>query len=163
MTDTQRPSYQPRILIADDQPDVLKALRLLLKPESFQIETASSVVEIIDTVKARDFDVVLMDLNYVRGETSGEQGLDVLTRIKQVDDMLPVVVMTAWSSVELAVEAMRRGASDFIPKPWKNERLLAVLRTQIELGQALHKSKQLEQENVLLRGESSQSLIAQSQ
>ncbi|MGD2093583.1 MAG: sigma-54 dependent transcriptional regulator [Phycisphaerales bacterium] len=162
MTDTQKPSYQPRILIADDQPDVLKALRLLLKPEGFQIATASSVVEIIDTAKARDFDVVLMDLNYVRGETSGEQGLDVLTSIKQVDDMLPVVVMTAWSSVELAVEAMRRGASDFIPKPWKNERLLAVLRTQIELGQALHKSKQLEQENVLLRGESSQSLIAQS-
>jgi DNA-binding NtrC family response regulator len=162
MTDSQRPSYQPRILIADDQPDVLKALRLLLKPEGFQIETASSVAEIIDTVKTQDFDVVLMDLNYVRGETSGEQGLDVLTRIKQVDDMLPVVVMTAWSSVELAVEAMRRGASDFVPKPWKNERLLAVLRTQIELGRALHKSKQLEQENVLLRGESSQSLIAQS-
>jgi CheY-like chemotaxis protein len=72
MTDSQRPSYQPRILIADDQPDVLKALRLLLKPEGFQIETASSVAEIIDTVKTQDFDVVLMDLNYVRGETSGE-------------------------------------------------------------------------------------------
>ncbi len=162
MTDTQRPSYQPRILIADDQPDVLQALRLLLNQEGFQIETASSAAEIIDAVRTRDFDVVLMDLNYVRGETSGEQGLNVLTSIQQIDDMLPVVVMTAWSSVELAVKAMRRGASDFLPKPWKNERLLTVLRTQIELGQALHKSKQLEQENVLLKNESSQSLIAQS-
>jgi len=162
MTDEQRPSYEFSILIADDQPDVLKALRLLLKPEGFQIETASSVAEIIDSVKARDFDVILMDLNYVRGETSGQQGLDVLSRIQQIDDMLPVVVMTAWSSVELAVEAMRRGARDFIPKPWKNERLLTVLRTQVELSRALQKGKQLEQENVLLKDQSSQSLIAES-
>ncbi len=162
MTDEQKSSYESSILIADDQPDVLKALRLLLKPEGFQIETASSVAEIIDSVKGRDFDVILMDLNYVRGETSGQQGLDVLSRIRQIDDMLPVVVMTAWSSVELAVEAMRRGARDFIPKPWKNERLLTVLRTQVELGRALRKGKQLEQENVLLKDQSSQSLIAES-
>ncbi|HEY43750.1 MAG TPA: sigma-54-dependent Fis family transcriptional regulator [Anaerolineae bacterium] len=162
MTDKQKFSFEPRILIADDQPDVLKALRLLLKPEGFQIETASSVAEIIDSVKTRDFDVILMDLNYVRGETSGQQGLDVLYRIHNIDDMLPVVVMTAWSSVELAVEAMRRGARDFIPKPWKNERLLTILRTQVELGRALRKGKQLEQENVLLKDENSQLLIAES-
>ncbi len=162
MTDEQKSSCESNILIADDQPDVLKALHLLLKPEGFQIETASSVAEIIDSVKSRDFDVILIDLNYVRGETSGQQGLDVLSRIRQIDDMLPVVVMTAWSSVELAVEAMRRGARDFIPKPWKNERLLTVLRTQIELGRALRKGKQLEQENVLLKDQSSQSLIAKS-
>ncbi len=162
MTDAQRPSGEPKILIADDQPDVLKALRLLLKPEGFQIETASSVDEIIDSVRTRDFDVVLMDLNYVRGQTSGEQGLDVLSRIQQMDNMLPVVVMTAWSSVELAVEAMRRGARDFIPKPWKNERLLTILRTQVELSRALQNSKQLEQEIVYLRNESSESLIAES-
>jgi DNA-binding NtrC family response regulator len=162
MADEQKSSNESNILIADDQPDVLKALRLLLKPEGFQIETASSVAEIIDSVKSRDIDVVLMDLNYVRGETSGRQGLDVLTRIRQIDDTLPVIVMTAWSSVELAVEAMRRGARDFIPKPWKNERLLTVLRTQIELGHALRKGKQLEQENVLLKDQSSKSLIAES-
>jgi DNA-binding NtrC family response regulator len=162
MAEPQRFSFEPKILIADDQPDVLKALRLLLKPEGFQIETASSVAEIINAVRRQDFDVVLMDLNYVRGETSGEQGLNVLTKIHEIDDMLPVVVMTAWSSVELAVEAMRRGARDFIPKPWKNERLLAVLRTQIELVQALRKGRQLEQENVLLKNDSAHSLIASS-
>ena len=162
MTDEQKTSCESSILIADDQPDVLKALRLLLKPDGFKIETASSVAEIIDSVKTHDFDVILMDMNYVRGETSGQQGLDVLSLIRQIDDILPVVVMTAWSSVELAVEAMRRGARDFISKPWKNERLLTVLRTQIELGRALRKGKQLEQENVLLKNQSFQSLIAES-
>jgi DNA-binding NtrC family response regulator len=162
MADEQKFSDESDILIADDQPDVLKALRLLLKPEGFQVETASSVTEIIDSVKRRDFDVVLMDLNYVRGETSGKQGLDVLSRIRQIDDTLPVIVMTAWSSVELAVEAMRRGARDFIPKPWKNERLLTVLRTQIELGRALRKGRQLEQENILLKDQRSRLLIAES-
>ena len=162
MTETQRLSDQPHILIADDQPDVLKALRLLLKPEGFEIDTASSVAEIIDSVKTRDFDVVLMDLNYVRGQTSGQQGLDVLSRIKQIDNTLPVVVMTAWSSVELAVEAMRRGARDFMPKPWKNERLLTVLHTQVELSRSLRKGRLLEQQIVYLKNEGSKSLIAQS-
>ena len=162
MTETQRLSDQSRILIADDQSDVLKALRLLLKPEGFQIDTASSVAEIIDSVKTYDFDVVLMDLNYVRGQTSGQQGLDVLSRIKQIDNTLPVIVMTAWSSVELAVEAMRRGARDFMPKPWKNERLLTVLHTQVELSRSLRKGRNLEQEIVNLKNEDTQSLIAQS-
>ncbi|MFC1605111.1 response regulator, partial [Planctomycetota bacterium] len=146
-------SSLPRILIGDDQPDVLKALRLLLKPEGYRIETVSSVPDIINAIKNGDFDVVLMDLNYVRGNTSGEEGLDLLSRIQQIDSTLPVVVMTAWSSVELAVKAMSRGARDFVPKPWKNERLLAVLRTQIELSRALRKERQLEQENLLLRSE----------
>ena len=153
MIDKQKFSFEPRILIADDQPDVLKALRLLLKPEGFQVEMASSATQIIEAVKSQDFNIVLMDLNYMRGETSGEQGLDVLLKIQQIDCLLPVVVMTAWSSVELAVEAMRRGARDFIPKPWNNERLLTVLRTQIELSQALRKSRQLEQEVVYLKNE----------
>ncbi len=162
MTGKQTSSYKSSILIADDQPDVLKALHLLLKPEGYHIETASSVAEIIDAVKSRDFDAILMDMNYVRGETSGQQGLDVLSNIRHIDNTLPVVVMTAWSSVELAVEAMRRGARDFIPKPWKNERLLTILRTQIELGRALRKGNQLEQENVLLKDQNAQSLIAES-
>jgi DNA-binding NtrC family response regulator len=156
------PSSLPRILIGDDQLDVLKALRLLLKPEVYQIETVSSALDIINAIREHDFDVVLMDLNYVRGDTSGEEGLDLLSRIQQIDSTLPVVVMTAWSTVEIAVEAMRRGAKDFVPKPWKNERLLAILRTQIELSRALRKERQLEQENLLLRDETRQLLIAES-
>ena len=155
-------SSAARILIGDDQPDVLKALRLLLKPEGYQIETVSSALDIINAIREHDFDVVLMDLNYVRGDTSGEEGLDLLSRIQQIDSTLPVVVMTAWSTVEIAVEAMRRGAKDFVPKPWKNERLLAILRTQIELSKALRKERQLEQENLLLRDETRQLLIAES-
>lgn len=155
-------SSLPKILIGDDQPDVLKALRLLLKPEGYRIETVSSVPGIINAIRDSDFDVVLMDLNYVRGNTSGEEGLDLLFRIQQIDSTLPVVVMTAWSSVELAVKAMSRGARDFVPKPWKNERLLAVLRTQIELSRALRKERQLEQENLLLRSKTHKLLIAES-
>jgi DNA-binding NtrC family response regulator len=153
---------RPRILIADDQADVLKALRLLLRPEGYEITTASSVQEIIDAVQSKDFDVVLMDLNYVRGETSGRQGLDVLAKMRHIDEPLPVVVMTAWSSVDLAVEAMRRGARDFVQKPWKNERLLSVLQTQVELGRALRQSRKLSQEIDYLKDESRKVLIAES-
>ncbi len=151
-----------RILIGDDQPDVLRALRLLLKPEGYRIEAAGSAAEILQAVAEHDFDAALLDLNYVRGSTSGQEGLDLLFKIQQIDSTLPVVVMTAWSSVELAVEAMRRGARDFVTKPWKNERLLTILRTQVELGRALRKGRQLEQENLLLRSEARPLLIAQS-
>ena len=151
-----------KILIADDQADVLKALRLLLRPDGYRIKTASSVEEIVDEVNSNDFDVVLMDLNYVRGETSGRQGLDLLKRIRQIDESLPVVVMTAWSSIEIAVEVMRCGARDFIQKPWKNERLLSVLQTQVELGRALRKSRKLSQEIDYLKDESRKILIAES-
>lgn len=151
-----------RILIGDDQPDVLRALRLLLKPEGYDVEAAGSAAEILSAIREHDFDVALMDMNYVRGSTSGQEGLDLLFKIQQIDGTLPVVVMTAWSSVELAVEAMRRGARDFVTKPWKNERLLAILRTQVELGRALRKGRQLEQENLLLRGEAKPLMIAQS-
>ncbi|MFC1762108.1 sigma-54-dependent transcriptional regulator [Planctomycetota bacterium] len=150
------------ILIADDQADVLKALRLLLKPEGYTLETASSTIEIEQAAIKGQYDAVLMDMNYVRGETSGEQGLNVLARLRKIDPTLPVIVMTGWSSVELAVEAMRQGARDFVPKPWKNERLLAILRTQVDLGRALRRSQRLEQENVLLKDEVTQSLVAES-
>lgn len=152
----------PRVLIGDDQPDVLRALRLLFKPEGFQIETASSAAGMIMAVQGAEFDVVLMDMNYVRGNTSGTEGLDLLSEIQKIDSTLPIIVITAWGSVELAVEAMRRGARDFVPKPWKNERLLTIVRTQIELGRALRRKQQLEQENLLLRGDSMQDLIAES-
>src|ERR687886_2987923 len=144
-------SKAPRILIADDQPDVLEALRLLLKREGFEIESAASPAAVMGALKSKDFDLLLIDLNYTQDTTSGAEGLDLLTRIAQADATLPVVVMTAWGTVELAVEAMRRGARDFIQKPWENARLLTVLRTQIELGRALRKGQQLEAENQLLR------------
>src|SRR6266705_2746471 len=126
----------PRVLIADDQPDVLEALRLLLKTEGYQIELVSSPAGVLNALDAREFDVVLMDLNYARDTTSGQEGLDLLSRIQALDTTLPVVVMTAWSSVKVAVEAMRRGARDFVKKPWENERLAAILRNQIALGKA---------------------------
>jgi len=158
----QRITDTSRILIADDQADVLKALRLLLKPEGYEIKTVSSVEEIIDVVNRTDIDIVLMDLNYVRGETSGRQGLDLLKRISQIDESLPVVVMTAWGSIELAVEAMRHGAGDFVQKPWKNERLLSVLRTQAELGRALRKGRKLSQEIDYLKDQDRKMLITES-
>jgi DNA-binding NtrC family response regulator len=151
-----------RVLVADDQPDVLEALRLLLKGEGYHLETASSPAGIMAALDAREFDVALMDLNYARDTTSGEEGLDLLSRIQRLDGTLPVVVMTAWGSVELAVEAMRRGARDFIQKPWDNARLLAIIRTQIELSQALRRGRRLEAENRLLRDENRPRMIAES-
>jgi DNA-binding NtrC family response regulator len=156
-----RPS-EPRVLIADDQADVLEALRLLLKAEGFQLESASSPAGVLAAVEAREFDVALIDLNYTRDTTSGEEGLNLLSRTQSIDPTLPVVVMTAWGSVEIAVEAMRRGARDFIQKPWDNARLLAIIRTQIELSQALRKGQRLEAENSLLRGEGLPKVVAES-
>ena len=156
-----RPS-EPRVLIADDQSDVLEALRLLLKAEGFQLESASSPAGVLAAVEAREFDVALIDLNYARDTTSGEEGLNLLSRIQGIDPTLPVVVMTAWGSVEIAVEAMRRGARDFIQKPWDNARLLAIIRTQIELSQALRKGQRLEAENSLLRGDGLPKIVAES-
>jgi len=155
-------SADPRVLIADDQSDVLEALRLLLKGEGFQLETASSPAGVLAAVEAREFDVALIDLNYTRDTTSGEEGLNLLSRIQGTDPTLPVVVMTAWGSVEVAVEAMRRGARDFIQKPWDNARLLAIVRTQIELSQAIRKGQRLEAENSILRGEGMPNIIAES-
>jgi DNA-binding NtrC family response regulator len=153
---------EPRVLIADDQGDVLEALRLLLKAEGFQLETASSPAGVLAAVEAREFDVALIDLNYARDTTSGEEGLNLLSRIQGIDPTLPVVVMTAWGSVEVAVEAMRRGARDFVQKPWDNARLMAIIRTQMELSQALRKGQRLEAENSLLRGDGMPKLIAES-
>ncbi len=141
----------PRFLIADDQPDVLEALRLLLKGEGFHAESAQSPAEVLDRLARSDFDCALIDLNYARDTTSGQEGLDLLSRIRELDDKFPVVVMTAWGSLDVAVEAMRRGARDFVQKPWDNARLLSILRTQTELANALRKGERLEAENQLLR------------
>ena len=152
----------PSILIADDQPDVLEALRFLIKGEGYQSEAAGSPAAVLDALESRDFDAVLMDLNYTRDTTSGAEGLDLLNRIQSLDANLPVIVMTAWGSVELAVEAMRRGARDFIQKPWDNARLSAILKTQIELGRALRAGQRLEAENRVLRAERFPQVVARS-
>jgi DNA-binding NtrC family response regulator len=153
-----------RILLADDQPDVLQALRLLLKAEGCEIDTATSPASVLAAVDARDFDVAIIDLNYTRDTTSGLEGLSLLSKLQALDTPMPVVVMTAWGTVDLAVEAMRRGARDFIQKPWDNERVLAVVRTQVELARALRRSQRLEAENRVLRdqGTNRPTLIAES-
>ena len=151
-----------RILVADDQPDVLEALRLLLKAEGYQIETAKSPSAVLKAVEARDFSLAIIDLNYARDTTSGQEGLDLLAKLQTADPSLPVVVMTAWASVEVAVEAMRRGAKDFITKPWENPRLIAIVRNQIELAGAVRAYRRLEQENQILRGKGGPTLIAQA-
>ena len=155
-------SSAPRILIADDQRDVLEALKLLLKAEGYDVETATSPRGVLTALDARDFDALLIDMNYTRDTTSGAEGFDLLARLQTLDRAPPVVVMTAWGSVDGAVEAMRRGARDYIEKPWDNRRLLATLRTQVELGRALRKSRQLELENRALRKEGFPELIAES-
>jgi DNA-binding NtrC family response regulator len=141
-----------RILIADDQPDVLEALRILLKGEGYQTDTVTSLGAVINSLEKRTYALLMMDLNYTRDTTSGQEGLQVIPRVQALDDTLPIVVMTAWATVDLAVEAMKLGARDFVTKPWDNDRLLAIVRTQIALGSALRKSQQLEAKNELLRG-----------
>jgi DNA-binding NtrC family response regulator len=156
-------AHRYRILLADDQQDIRESLRLLLKNEGYETYAAASPAEALVAIEAREFDAVLMDLNYTRDTTSGREGLDLLTAIQRVDSTLPVIVMTAWSSVELAVEAMRLGARDFLQKPWENSRLLSILRTQIDLRQALRRATRLEAENRLLSVEARPTLIAESE
>jgi DNA-binding NtrC family response regulator len=150
------------VLIADDQADVLESLRLLLKPEGFAVRTATSPEAVVAAVEDHDFDVVLMDLNYTRDTTSGGEGLQLLADLQALDSTLPVVVMTAWGSVELAVHAVQCGARDFVEKPWDNERLLSILRTQVSLGRALRHGQRVEAENSVLRTQASPTLIATS-
>ena len=153
----------PRLLLADDQRDVIEALRLLLKPEGYELGAVSSPGGVLEALQKQEFDAALIDLNYTRDTTSGQEGLDLLSQIQAMDSTFPVIVMTAWGNVELAVEAMRRGARDFIQKPWENARLLSVLRTQVELGRALRMGQRLEAENRLLRAEGRPAFIAESE
>jgi DNA-binding NtrC family response regulator len=141
-----------RILIADDQKDVLEALRILLKPEGYQMDAVTSLAGVFASLEKREYSLLMMDLNYTRDTTSGQEGLEVIPRIQALDNTLPIVVMTAWATIDLAVEAMKLGARDFVPKPWDNDRLLAIVRTQIELSAALRKGRRLEATNQLLRG-----------
>jgi len=152
---------RPRILIADDQADVLDALRLLLK-ERCDLTTANSPGAVLRAVEHALFDLLIIDLNYTRDTTSGNEGLDLLSQLHAWDSTLPIVVMTAWGSIELAVEAMKRGARDFVQKPWENERLQAIVATQVELGRALRQGQRLEIENRILRDECYPRMIAES-
>ena len=164
MNPAANPRTRPQgcVRVADDQADVREALRLVLKAEGFTVETASSPRATLAALGAREYDAVLMDLNYTRDTTSGEEGLDLLARIQALDSSLPVIVLTAWGTVDLAVEAMRRGARDFLQKPWDNARLAASVRTQIELAHALRLSQRLEAENRLLAAQGRPTLIAES-
>jgi len=151
-----------RILIADDQADVREALLLLFKSEGYSSQTVESPQEVLEVLRKEEFALVLMDLNYSRDTTSGQEGLELLSRIQELDNNAPVVVMTAWANLELAVEAMRRGARDFIQKPWDNVRLLTIIRTQLEFSQAVRQGKRLEAENEILRGQTRPNVIAES-
>ena len=155
-------TQKTRFLIADDQKDVLEALRLLLKGEGYEVQSAPSPAGVITAIENNDFDVVLIDLNYSRDTTSGREGLDLLKRITSMDQSLPVIVMTAWGSIDLAVEAMQRGAADFVQKPWDNARLLTIIRTQAELCQSRRHQERLEAENQLLRADGRPPMIAES-
>jgi len=148
------------VLAADDQQDILDALAMLLRPAGYEVDVVRSPLLVRDALNSASYDAVLIDLNYTRDTTSGQEGLDLLAEIAVMDGTLPVIVMTAWANVEVAVEAMRRGARDFVQKPWENERLLATLRTQVELRQALNRAQRLEAENRLLKPQGTPEFIA---
>lgn len=149
-----------RVLAADDQEHILEALEFLLRPEGYRVDKVRSPALVREALSSKSYDAVLIDLNYTRDTTSGQEGLDLLSEIVGLDATVPVIVMTAWANVELAVEAMRRGARDFIQKPWENERLVSILRTQIELHRALQQAARLEAENRLLRAEGRPEFLA---
>ena len=151
-----------RVLVADDDPDVLAALRLLLRGEGFEVQTVGSPARVLSAIEADDYDAALLDLNYARDTTSGREGVELVGRLRDLDPTLPVIVMTAWGSVGGAVAAVRSGARDYIEKPWDNGRLLATLRSQIELSAALRRARRLELENRLLAPDGEPSLIAES-
>ena len=149
-----------RVLVADDQPHILEAVELLLEPHGIQVDCVRSPQLLLEALGQADYDVLLIDLNYTRDTTSGQEGLDLLARLQEIDPRLPVIVMTAWGNIDLAVESIKRGARDFIQKPWENERLISLIRVHAELHQALKRARQLELENRLLRAEGMPDFIA---
>jgi sigma-B regulation protein RsbU (phosphoserine phosphatase) len=156
-------TIQPRILIADDQTDVLEALRLLLKGHDYQTEAVTSPMALLDAIARREFDLILMDLNYARDTTSGREGLDLLTQLQSVHDAPPIVVMTGWATVGLAVEAMQHGVGDFVEKPWVNTRLLEILKKQIEIGRDRREARRHELEESRAQNEIALQLHHQEQ
>jgi DNA-binding NtrC family response regulator len=153
---------QARLLVADDQPDVLEAVRMLARANGIDVRTATSPAAVLAICEAEDIDVCLIDLNYARDTTSGREGMDLLARLHDLDPALPVVVMTAWGSIEGAVEAIRRGARDYLQKPWDNQRLVATLRAQLELRQALRTANRLDAEAARTRTHELPAIVAKS-
>jgi DNA-binding NtrC family response regulator len=151
-----------RILVADDQREVREALRLLFKAEGIDAASVDGPRTALDALRKERFDAALIDLNYTRDTTSGAEGLELLRDIKKIDAELPVVVMTAWGTIDVAVEAMRLGAGDFIEKPWDNQRLMSVIRTQLALADSRGEAARLKRENEILRGEGDEPFIAES-
>lgn len=149
-----------KVLVADDQPPIIEAVELLLQPLGIHVDSVRSPQLLLEAFGHSDYDVLLIDLNYTRDTTSGQEGLDLLARLKEIDPRLPVIVMTAWGNIDLAVESIKRGARDFIQKPWENERLVSLIRVHAELHQALRRARQLELENRLLRAEGMPEFIA---
>ncbi len=156
------PSDVPRVIVADDQQDVLTAMRLLLKNDGMRVTTVSSPAGLLEAVRSESFDVAIIDLNYARDTTSGREGLDLIPQLQGVDPSLPIIVMTAWGTIDVAVEAMRRGARDFVEKPWDNHRVLAVIRNQASFSREVRHSRKLEAENQLLRSAGDEDFIAES-
>lgn len=154
---------QPRILIADDQTDVLEALRLLLKGHDYHTEAVTSPMALLDAIAHREFDLILMDLNYARDTTSGREGLDLLTQLQTIEGAPPVVVMTGWATVGLAVEAMQRGVGDFVEKPWVNARLVEIVKKQILIGQQRRDARRREMERIRAQSELAHHLKEQDQ
>jgi len=153
---------RPRVLGADDQQHVLEAIELLLRPQGYDVETAKSPALVREALATGSYDALLIDLNYTRDTTSGREGLDLLSEIVSLDSSIPVIVMTAWANIELAVEAIHRGARDFIQKPWENQRLLTILRTQVELRRTLQHAERLAAQNRLLEADGRPEFIASS-
>ena len=152
----------PALLIADDQPDIVEALRLLFKRDGYSVVTTNSPAGVLGALEAQEFDAALVDLNYARDTTSGREGLDLLARIRSQWPNVPVVVMTAWGSVDSAVEAMRLGARDYVQKPWDNTRLLTTVGVQVQLSRALHDARKLSEGTSRLQRSALPSLVAQS-
>ena len=150
MNETSR-ADAPRVIVADDQQDVLTAMRLLLKNDGMSVTTVSSPAGLLEAVRSESFDAAIIDLNYARDTTSGREGLDLIPQLLALDASLPVIVMTAWGTIDVAVEAMRRGARDFVEKPWDNHRVLSVIRNQASFSREVRHSRRLEAENQLLR------------
>ncbi|HET6168539.1 MAG TPA: sigma-54 dependent transcriptional regulator [Terracidiphilus sp.] len=159
MTDPRK-NERIRVLVADDQAHILEAVELLLQPQGIQVDCVRSPQLLLEALGQCDYDVLLIDLNYTRDTTSGREGLDLLARLQEIDPRLPVIVMTAWGNIDLAVESIKRGARDFIQKPWENERLVSLIRVHAELHQALRRARHLELENRLLRAEGMPEFIA---
>jgi DNA-binding NtrC family response regulator len=145
------PATPYRLLVVDDQREILDAVRLLFTGPEFTITTVGSPASALAQVKSMAFDASLIDLNYEQGRTTGEQGLELVTAIRAAVPSLPIIVMTAWGSSDVALAAIRRGARDIVEKPWDDDRLIALMRTQAELGRALARVSELESENDRLR------------